>query len=357
MLLSKIGYALSRPMLRAMDAEAAHRLTVRALAALPSRKPAADDPMLAMDLFGLRFSNPLGLAPGFDKNAEVPDQMLAQGLGFVEIGTVTPRPQAGNPRPRLFRLIEDEAVINRMGFNNDGAEPVLERLRVRKNKPGIVGVNIGANKDSIDRIADYENGVARFVDIASYLTVNVSSPNTPGLRALQSREELRELLTRVSHVRRRQKSSVPLLLKIAPDLSDQELRDVAEICQSEAVDGVIISNTTLSRDGLHSAHARQTGGLSGKPLFHLSTCALAKFYQYTEGRIPLVGVGGISDAETAFAKIAAGASLIQLYSALVYQGPGLIDEIKQGLARRLRQHGFASIKDAVGQQADTWAQS
>lgn len=343
------GFGMLRPVLHALDAEQAHRLTIKALCAAPVLpRNAPRHASLAQKLFGIAFPNPLGLAPGFDKNAEVPDQMLSQGFGFVEVGTVTPRPQQGNPKPRLFRLKEDEAVINRMGFNNDGAAAVARRLDARRAKGGIVGVNIGANKDSEDRMADYAEGVRWFGPRASYLTVNISSPNTPGLRGLQSRDELTRLLDRVNEARLALPRRLPVLLKIAPDLSDAELADIVACTAKGEVDAVIISNTTLSRPSLRSRHAGEQGGLSGKPLFRLSTRQLARFHQLSGGRVPLIGVGGISDAETAWQKVLAGASLLQVYSALVYQGPGLVTDILDGLARKLREHHLISLSEAVG---------
>ena len=323
------AFNLAKPLLHALDAEQAHRLTIKGLQLAPAigAGPISNN-VLKRRVFGLDFPNPVGLAPGFDKNAEVPDAMLRQGFGFVEIGTVTPLPQAGNARPRLFRLSEDKAVINRMGFNNDGQAVVLQRLIERRTRGGIIGVNVGANKDSSDRIGDYVKGIEVFEDVASYITINISSPNTPGLRNLQSKADLQKLLERVNAAR---KSRKPMLLKIAPDLAEADLRDVAQVCGGGAVDGVIISNTTLSRPPLKSIHASETGGLSGKPLFELSTQCLAQFHQMSGGKIPLIGVGGISDAETALAKFKAGASLIQLYSALVYKGPSLVREICDGV--------------------------
>jgi dihydroorotate dehydrogenase len=327
-MLARLGYAALKPVLGRMDAEAAHRLTIAALKAAPPSQ-AKLYPSLATSLLGLEFPNPLGLAAGFDKNAEVPDAMLRLGFGFVEIGTVTPKPQAGNPKPRLFRLPEDQAVINRMGFNNEGHDVVHRRL---SRKPrGILGVNVGANKESEDKAADYVKGIECFSDVADYLTVNISSPNTPGLRNLQSTDELRPLLARLNDARGRQSRHVPMLLKIAPDLDDRALEDIARCCEGGSVDGVILTNTTLAREGLASHLAREAGGLSGRPLFDLSTQTLARFYLMTGGRIPLVGAGGIASAEDALAKIHAGASLLQLYSALVFKGPALIHEILSGL--------------------------
>jgi dihydroorotate dehydrogenase len=346
--LSQLGFSVVKPLLHKMDAEQAHRLTIAGLKSGVLRcPPFVTSTKLSCNLFGLTFSNPVGLAPGFDKNAEVPDAMLAQGFGFVEIGTVTPLMQSGNPRPRLFRLVEDEAVINRMGFNNEGCEVVMRRLEARRTRGGIVGVNIGANKDSSDRIADYVLGVKKFAGVASYITVNISSPNTPGLRNLQGRDDLLRLLSQLNSVRLR---SLPMLLKIAPDLSDDDLGDVAEACADGAVDGVIISNTTISRPSLSSSYAKEQGGLSGKPLFDLSTRTLARFYQMSGGQIPLIGVGGVRDVETAWAKICAGASLIQIYSALVYQGPALVKIICEGLVQKLEAQGLKSLAQAVGIQ-------
>ena len=319
------AFNLAKPFLHALDAEQAHKLTIKGLQLAPALGAGPiTNSKLKRRVFGIDFPNPVGLAPGFDKNAEVPDAMLAQGFGFVEIGTVTPLPQTGNARPRLFRLSEDGAVINRLGFNNDGHAAVLQRLIARAARGGIIGVNVGANKDSSDRIGDYAKGVAVFEDVASYITVNISSPNTPGLRNLQGREDLMKLLERVNTAR---KSRKPILLKIAPDLTEDDLHDVAQCCGGGAVDGVIISNTTLSRPNLKSPYAHETGGLSGAPLFALSTKCLAQFHQMSGGKIPLIGVGGVSDAATAMAKFKAGASLIQLYSALVYKGPSLVREI------------------------------
>lgn len=336
---ASVAFPLMRPLLHALDAETAHGLTIRMLRMMPRRHQAGEGGRLAIDLFGLRFPNPLGLAAGFDKNAQVPDAMLALGFGFVEVGTLTPRPQAGNARPRLFRLAEDRAVINRMGFNNEGHDAALARLMTRSDRAGVVGVNIGANKDSDDRIADYVRGIEVFSMVASYFTVNISSPNTPGLRALQSRMELEALLARLNDARAKQARRPPMLLKIAPDLREDELADVATACGGGAVDGVIVSNTTLERPRLRSAHAAEQGGLSGEPLLDLSTRQLARFYLLTEGRIPLIGAGGVHDGASALLKIRAGASLVQIYSALVYSGPGLVEQILDHLARELARLG------------------
>jgi dihydroorotate dehydrogenase len=339
MSLAGLAFPLARPLLHALDAETAHGLTIGALKLLPPGGPGPADPRLRVEAFGLSFPNPLGLAAGFDKNAEVPDQMLALGFGFTEIGTVTPMPQAGNPRPRLFRLAGDEAVINRMGFNSEGHAAALRRLQARHGRGGIVGVNIGANKDSADRIGDYVKGIEAFSHLASYFTVNVSSPNTPGLRALQSRAELEQLLARLDAARAAQAQRPPMLLKIAPDLREDELEDIAAACAGGAVDGIIVSNTTLSREGLTSPLAAEQGGLSGRPLLALSTRQLARLHLLTEGRIALVGAGGVHDAASALVKIRAGASLVQLYSALVYHGPALVGRILEGIAAELDRTG------------------
>ncbi len=324
-----VAFLLAKPLLHRLDAEQAHGLTIKALHLAPRAKSAPiTSALLKTKVFGLEFPNPVGLAAGFDKNAEVPDAMLAQGFGFVEIGTVTPLPQSGNAKPRLFRLNADQAVINRMGFNNEGHAKVLQRLINRQKNGGIVGVNIGANKDADDRVADYVLGLKVFSDVASYITINISSPNTPGLRNLQGKQDLQRLLEKLNAART---TKTPMLLKIAPDLTGEDLQDIAECCQGGSVDGVIISNTTLLRENLQSPHATEQGGLSGVPLFKNSTQLLADFHQISGGKIPLIGVGGISDVATALAKFKAGASLVQLYSALVYQGPQLVKDICQGL--------------------------
>ena len=340
-------FPLARPLIGLLDPETAHGLTLQALRmGLGPRPRAADPALLAVDVLGLHFENPLGIAAGFDKNGEVPDAMLAMGMGFAEVGTVTPLPQAGNPRPRIFRLPAHRAVINRLGFNNQGHAALKRRLEARRARPGIIGVNIGANKDAADRIADYEAGIRAFEGLASYFTVNISSPNTPGLRALQNRAELETLVARVLAAR---KGSTPVLLKIAPDLGPDELADIAEVALAQGLDGLIVSNTTIARGDLVSGvHAQETGGLSGAPLLAMSTAVLADIYRLTGGRLPLVGVGGISNGRDAYLKIRAGASLLQLYSALTYEGPGLIARIKRELAACLEADGFAHLKDAVG---------
>jgi dihydroorotate dehydrogenase len=349
-------FPVVRPLLHALDAETAHDLTIRMLRILPlSATSTGCSPRLKVTAFGLDFRNPLGLAAGFDKNAEVPEAMLALGLGFAEVGTLTPSPQAGNALPRLFRLVEDHAVINRLGFNNKGHAAAITRLGARKTPGGIIGVNLGANRDSSDRIAGYVAGIAAFSGTADYLAINVSSPNTPGLRALQSRAELQALLERLNEARARQQRRPPMVLKIAPDLGPDELEDIALCCGNGAVDGIIVSNTTVSRPPLRSSYAAEQGGLSGAPLFALSTGQLARLYLLTGGSIPLIGVGGIGNAEQAWAKLLAGASLLQLYSALVYKGPGLISEILHGLASKLHSSGASSLTEIVGRDAATWA--
>jgi dihydroorotate dehydrogenase len=333
-------------------------LAIQGLRLLPPLRLKPDDPKLAVRAFGLNFPNPIGMAAGFDKNAEVPDALLRLGFGFVEIGSVTPRPQEGNPRPRLFRLERDEAVINRMGFNNDGVEAVLRRLAARANLGGIVGVNVGANKDSPDRVADYVKQIEMFAPVADYFTVNVSSPNTPGLRNLQQAKMLDELLARVIDARERVRTEAgdsPVLLKIAPDLSLAELDDVVHIARSRRVDGMIVSNTTLARPASlrESGRAKEQGGLSGRPLFRLSTRMVAETFVRTEAAFPLIGVGGIDSGGAALTKIRAGASLIQLYSSLVYKGLGVIESIKRDLASTLLRTGRETLSEIVGADAAT----
>jgi dihydroorotate dehydrogenase len=350
--------AFSLPLLRWFDPEDAHRLAVRGLKLLPPTRPRVDDQKLTVRAFGLNFPNPIGMAAGFDKNAEVSDALLKLGFGFVEIGTVTPRPQTGNPRPRIFRLERDEAVVNRLGFNNDGSEAVLRRLAGRAHLGGIVGVNVGANKDSDDRTADYVKLIETFAPVASYFTVNVSSPNTPGLRNLQQAEALDDLLARVIDARERVRQNAgdsPVLLKIAPDLSLAELDDVVHIARSRRVDGMIVTNTTLSRPSTlrEQVRAKESGGLSGRPVFRLSTRMVAETYVRAEGAFPLIGVGGIDSGGAALTKIRAGASLIQLYSALIYKGLGLVDDIKNDLSSTLLRTGRDSLSEIVGADAAT----
>ncbi len=331
-----------------LDPEDAHRLTIRLLAMGLGPRAPGDDPILATQVAGLQLPNCVGLAPGFDKNAEVFGPMLASGFGFVECGTVTPLAQAGNPRPRLFRLSEDRAVINRMGFNNEGLEPFAARLARRG--PGVVGANIGANKDAEDRVADYVTGLTRLWGLASYFTINISSPNTPGLRALQTKAALEELLGRLAQARDALPAAgrVPMFLKVAPDLEDGEVEAIVETVVANGLEGIIVSNTTISRPQLASKFAGETGGLSGAPLTALSTRMLGAFAQAAGGRLALIGAGGIGSGQDAYAKIRAGASAVQLYSAMVFGGPGLVTRIKRELAACLRRDGFASVAHAVG---------
>jgi len=350
--------AFSLPLLRWFDPEDAHRLAIQGLRLLPPVRPREEDSKLAVRAFGLNFPNPIGMAAGFDKNAEAPDGLLRLGFGFVEVGTVTPKPQIGNPRPRLFRLERDEAVINRMGFNNDGAEAVLRRLAARVNHGGIVGVNIGANKDSADRVGDYVRLIETFAPVASYFTVNVSSPNTPGLRDLQQATALDDLLTRVIDARERVRKNAgdsPVLLKIAPDLSLSELDEIVHIARSRRIDGMIVANTTLARPSSlrEQARGKEQGGLSGRPLFRLSTRMVAETYVRVEGAFPLIGVGGIDSGGAALTKIRAGASLIQLYSSMVYKGVGLVEAIKNDLSSTLLRTGRDSLSEIVGADAAT----
>jgi dihydroorotate dehydrogenase len=343
---------LGLPLLRLLPPETAHRASIAALrVGIAPGRPGSDSPGLGIALWGRRFSNPVGLAAGFDKNAEVPDAMLRFGFGFVETGTVTPRPQPGNPKPRMFRLVEDRALINRLGFNNEGVDVVRARLAARRGRAGLVGANLGKNKDSSDAIADYVAGVRALAGFADYLVVNVSSPNTPGLRDLQRKASLLALIAALKSARAEATPSdpPPLLLKIAPDLSQDERAEIAEAALESGVDGLIICNTTVARPpDLRGRHAHETGGLSGKPLFAVSTALVGEMRRLTHGRIPLIGVGGIANGADAYGKIRAGASLVQLYTALVYQGPGLVSRIKSDLAGFLARDGFASIAAAVG---------
>ena len=342
-------YPLLRPLVFRLDAERAHRLTIgllklRSGTGFPPEPPST--PLLETKLAGLTLPNPVGLAAGFDKDAEVPEQVLNLGFGFVEVGTLTPRPQSGNPKPRLFRLFEDEAVINRMGFNNRGQADARARLERRARWGGVIGVNIGANKDSPDRIADYAEGVRAMSGVADYLTINISSPNTPGLRQLQDEGALNALLSAVMEAR--DANGPPIFLKVAPDLGEGEPDQIVRVAMKHGLDAIVVANTTVSRPTLRSAFAQETGGLSGRPLKALALQALRDFRRASGGAIPLIGVGGIADADDAWQRIRAGASLVQLYSAMVYEGPGIARSIARGLAERVRAAGFANIAEAVG---------
>jgi len=353
-------YRLTRNALFAVSPEEAHELSLRALEyGVYPRGRASDDRVLTQTVFGLEFNNPVGIAAGYDKDARVPDAILGMGCGFAEIGTITPHPQSGNPKPRVFRLIEDNALINRLGFNNGGHAAALGRLEARKNRGGIVGVNIGANKDSVDRAEDYVLGLLRFNSVASYFTVNISSPNTPGLRDLQAPAALEELLSRIMTARKRLiddgAQRRPVVVKISPDIAADDIAAIVEKLVAYDVDAIAVSNTTLARDGLKSPHATEAGGLSGRPVFQRSTAMLARVYKLTEGRIPLIGIGGIDSGARALEKIEAGATLLQLYTGLVYEGPALIGEIKSHLTKTLhvgRQTSLAAIR---GRHADYWA--
>jgi dihydroorotate dehydrogenase len=354
-------YRLARAALFSMDAERAHEATLRALElGLYPRAADDDGPELTTSVGGLVFSNPVGIAAGFDKDARVPDAVLGMGCGFAEIGTVTPRPQPGNDRPRIFRLVRDGAVINRLGFNNGGHAAALARLQARATRGGIVGVNIGANKDTTDRVADYVAGLATFNHVASYFTVNISSPNTPGLRDLQAPTALDDLLGRLLEARTQLVAQGnpkrPIFVKIAPDIAEDDLEPIVGRMVAHGVDGIAVSNTTLSRAGLADARAREAGGLSGQPLFHRSTVVLARVYAATGGRVPLIGIGGIDSGAAALAKIEAGATLLQMYTGLVYHGPGLVQAIKQHLTQACRGEGVARLADLRGRRAAEWAQ-
>ena len=338
-------YKLLRPLIHALDAETAHLKTILALRLLPPRALPCFAPSLASTVAGLAFPSPVGLAAGFDKDGEVPDAVLGLGFGFVEVGTLTPRPQAGNPRPRLFRLVEDQAVINRMGFNNRGQGDALGRLTKRARR-GVVGVNIGANKDSEDRIADYVAGITAMAPVADYLTVNISSPNTPGLRNLQGGGELVDLLEAIAAARA--PLGPPIFLKVAPDLEPGDHERIVRAAIDARIDALIVANTTVSRPPLVSRHRHESGGLSGAPLKPLALDALRLFGAASAGELPLIAAGGIVSADDAWDRIVAGASLVQLYSALVYHGPGLARHIAAGLAERLLARGMSSIAEAVG---------
>ncbi|HET7575525.1 MAG TPA: quinone-dependent dihydroorotate dehydrogenase [Sphingomicrobium sp.] len=339
-------YPLFRPLAFALDAERAHRAAIAGLKAMPRGRLPHFPESLSTTVAGLEFPSPVGLAAGFDKDAEVPEQMLALGFGFVEVGTVTPRPQSGNAKPRLFRLAEDRAVINRMGFNNQGQAAAVDRLRRCMHAHGIIGVNIGANKDSADRIADYVAGVKAMSPAARYLTINISSPNTPGLRQLQDEGALRALLSAIREAR--DPKGPPIFLKVAPDLGEGEPDQIVRIAVQHKIDALIVANTTVSRPQLRSRRAGETGGLSGEPLKTLALKALRDFRSASGGQMPLIGVGGISNADDAWERIRAGASVVQLYSAMVYEGPGIARRIARGLNERLKREGFANIAEAVG---------
>lgn len=340
-------FPLLRPALFTLDPERAHRLTVAGLRLLPA-SPKPRFGTLETVVAGIRFPNPVGMAAGFDKDGEVPDAVMGLGFGFAEVGSITPLPQEGNPRPRLFRLAEDRAVINRMGFNNGGAEAAAARLEARANRGGVLGINIGANKDSADRVADYAIMTRIMAPLATYLAVNISSPNTPGLRALQDESALIGLLDAVFDARGA--DGPPVFLKVAPDLEPDEVDAIARIALDKGLGALIVSNTTIDRPALKSRDADEAGGLSGAPLKSKALERLRNFRKATGGAIPLVGVGGISNADDAWERIRAGASLIQLYSALVYEGPGLAARIVSGLERRMKQEGFNSIAEAVGSE-------
>jgi len=347
-------YRLAWPVVRLLNPETAHELALLALErGLVPAPPSVDDDVLGVRLWDLNFPNPVGLAAGFDKDARVCRQMLAQGFGFVEVGSITPQPQPGNPKQRLFRLESDRAVINRMGFNSEGHAASVARLKDRDRSQGIVGVNLGKNKLTEDAAADYEIGAQAFGLLADYMVINVSSPNTPGLRALQGPEPLRELLTRTKAALAAATQggrTPPLLLKIAPDLTDEDKADIAHVSMAVGIDGLIVSNTTIERpDSLTSVHKGEAGGLSGRPLFAPSTRVLGEMHAATQGKMVLIGVGGIENGRGAYEKILAGASLVQLYSTMVYQGPGVAAQVNRELAQLLKGDGFASVLHAVGQ--------
>ncbi|MFN3619049.1 quinone-dependent dihydroorotate dehydrogenase [Sphingorhabdus sp.] len=340
-------YQIARPLLFQLDAETAHNLSIEALKFAPIPSLRMDSAALSQTFAGLVFANPVGLAPGYDKNGEVPSEILRLGFGFAEVGTLTPLPQQGNPRPRLFRLVEDAAVINRMGFNNEGQAAAIARLRnIPENALiGPLGINIGANKDSADRVADYVTGVQNMESLADYLTVNISSPNTPGLRALQDKAALDDLLAKVMEARTQ---DTPVFLKVAPDLQPSDIDDIVAVAMTRGIAALIVSNTTISRPVLKSRHAGEAGGLSGAPLRDMAQQRLLEFRKASGGQMPLIGVGGIASAHDAYARIRAGASLVQIYSALVYQGPGLARKINRDLQHLLQADGFINITQAVG---------
>ncbi|EJN05386.1 quinone-dependent dihydroorotate dehydrogenase [Phyllobacterium sp. YR531] len=359
--MSDLFQAIGRKLLFSFDPESAHGLSIKALkTGLLPACTATNDPALRINVAGIEFPNPLGMAAGYDKNAEIPDALLKLGFGFAEVGTLTPVAQAGNPKPRIFRLVEDDAVINRLGFNNGGHDAAFQRLSERRARGGIVGVNIGANKDSTDRVADYVAGIRKFYELASYFTVNISSPNTPGLRDLQARESLKELLGQVLETRDGLAETAgtrrPVFLKIAPDLPDSSLDDIAAEIALHPLDGLIISNTTLARSGLKSInHTAEAGGLSGRPVFERSTIVLAKMRQRVGVNLPIIGVGGVDSAATAIAKIRAGADLVQLYTSMIYRGPGLPGQIVKDLSAALRRDGIKHIAELRDRDVSDWA--
>jgi len=356
----ELACQLARPALFSFSPEKAHTLSIKALkSGMVPGVTFSNDERLSVKLAGLNFPNPVGLAAGYDKNAEVPDAILKLGFGFTEVGTITPLAQSGNPKPRIFRLVADDAVINRLGFNNEGHAEALKRLEARTHNSGIVGVNIGANKTSEDFVADYEKGIEKFFDVASYFTANISSPNTPGLRNLQAAEALETLLNRVfeqvNTCENKTKKTVPVFLKIAPDLTEYEMDDIAEVVKNSHLDALIVSNTTLDRSGLKDKkQASEAGGLSGKPLFTKSTKVLANMRQRLGPDMPLIGVGGVSSASDVIAKMEAGASLVQIYTGLIYEGPCLPTKIMEGLSAHLDQHKIGHISDIVGTKTDDW---
>ena len=358
--MSDILSTLGRKGLFMFDPEVAHGMSIKALKSgfIPTCQVPRDS-RLQQDVAGITFVNPIGMAAGYDKNAEVPAELLKLGFGFTEIGTVTPKPQTGNPKPRIFRLVDDEGVINRLGFNNEGHDAAYARLKSAQIK-GVVGVNIGANKDSADRVADYVAGIETFYDVATYFTANISSPNTPGLRDLQARESLSALLSAVLSKRdefaQKRSRHVPVFLKIAPDLTEEGLDDIAAEVLQHKLDGLIISNTTLSRNGLKSkVNTGEAGGLSGKPVFELSTTVLAKMRQRVGKDLPIIGVGGVSSAETALEKIRAGADLVQFYSHMVYDGPMMPSRIVKGLSKLVEKERVTSIRELRDSALDHWA--
>src|SRR5262245_12262205 len=353
------AFLIARPLLNALDPEQAHELTLRALeAGMHPRWRAPDDGRLATNAWGLAFNNPLGIAAGFDKDARVIPAVFGMGLGFAEVGTVTPRPQPGNPRPRIFRLHRDHALINRLGFNSGGHALALSRL-LHHPPRGIIGVNVGANRDAPDRAADYVEGIRTFYDVAGYFCINVSSPNTPGLRDLQAPAALDDLLARVltgrSEAMAAGKPGRPIVVKIAPDIAQADLEPIVAVLMGRGVDGIAVGNTTLSRLGVSDAARREPGGLSGRPLFHRSTVMLARVYRLTQGRVPLIGIGGIDSGMAAIAKVEAGATLLQFYTGLVFEGPALISRIKRALVDYAERAKLTRIGEATGVRAEEWA--